>query len=69
MDYFVLNVSMCFIKLVVHFIHSNHAYLSESTEHTVGRGGVQWVTQCISGIICEPSKLHRMYNSSHNYEF
>jgi hypothetical protein len=46
----------------------NHAYLSESTEHTVGRGGVRWVTQCVSGLICEPSKLCHLYNSSHNYE-
>jgi hypothetical protein len=46
----------------------NHAYLSESTEHVVGRGRVWWVTQCVSGLICELSNLCRMYNSSHNYE-
>jgi hypothetical protein len=44
----------------------NHAYLGESMERTVGRDGVQWVTQCVSGLIYEPSKLRRMYNSSHN---
>jgi hypothetical protein len=46
----------------------NNAYLGESTEHAVGRDGVRRVTQCVSGLVCEPSKLRRRYNSSHNYE-
>jgi hypothetical protein len=46
----------------------NHAYLDESTEHVVGRDGVRRVTQCVSGLVCEPSKLRRLHNSSHNYE-
>jgi hypothetical protein len=44
------------------------AYLIKSTEHVVGCGRVRWVTQCVSGLVCEPSKLRRLYNSSHNYE-
>jgi hypothetical protein len=46
----------------------NHAYLSKSTERVVGRDRVQRVTQCVSSLICEPSKLHHLYNNSHNYE-
>jgi hypothetical protein len=46
----------------------NHAYLGESTERVVGRDGVWRVTQCVSDLICEPSKLRRLYNNSHNYE-
>jgi hypothetical protein len=46
----------------------NHAYLGESTERMVGRDGVRRVSQCVSGLICEPSKLCRLYNNSHNYE-
>jgi hypothetical protein len=47
----------------------NRAYLGESTERVVGCGVVRRVTQCVSGLVCEPSKLGRLYNSSHNYEF
>jgi hypothetical protein len=47
----------------------NYAFLGESTKRVMGRGRVQWVTQCVSGLICESFKLRRMYNSSHNYEF
>jgi hypothetical protein len=46
----------------------NHAYLGETTERAVGRDGVRRVTQCVSGLVCEPSKLRRLYNSCHNYE-
>jgi hypothetical protein len=46
----------------------NHAYLGESTKRDVGRDSVRWLTQCISGLICELSKLCRLYNSSHTYE-
>jgi hypothetical protein len=46
----------------------NHAYLGESTKRAVGRDGVRRVTQCVSGLVCEPSKPRRLYNSSHNYE-
>jgi hypothetical protein len=46
----------------------NHAYLDESTEHTVRHSGVRRVTQCVSGLVCELSKLHHLYNSSHNCE-
>jgi hypothetical protein len=34
----------------------------------VGRDRAQWVAQCVSDLIYEPSTLHRLYNSSHNYE-
>jgi hypothetical protein len=47
----------------------NHAYLSEGTKCAMGRDGVWQVTQFVSGLICEPSKLRHLYNSSHNYEF
>jgi hypothetical protein len=46
----------------------NHAYLGESTQRAMGRDGVRQVTQFVSGLICEPSKLRRLYNNSHNYE-
>jgi hypothetical protein len=46
----------------------NHAYLDECMECAMGRGRVQQVTQCVSGLICESSKLCRLYNNSHNYE-
>jgi hypothetical protein len=46
----------------------NHAYLSECTERAVGCGRVWQLTEGINDLICEPSKLRRMYNSSHNYE-
>jgi hypothetical protein len=44
----------------------NHAYLSKSIERVVGRGRVRRVTQCVTGLICEPSKFRRLYNNSHN---
>jgi hypothetical protein len=46
----------------------NHAYLGESMEHVVGCGRVRWGTECVSSLICEPSKLRHLYNNSHNYE-
>jgi hypothetical protein len=44
----------------------NHVYLDESTEHVVGHGRVQWVTQCVTDLVCESSKLRHLYNISHN---
>jgi hypothetical protein len=42
----------------------NHAYLDESTEHVVGHDGVWQVTQCVTSLICELSKLRRLCNIS-----
>jgi hypothetical protein len=44
----------------------NHAYLGESKERAVGRSGVWWVTQCVSSLFYEPSKLCCLDNNSHN---
>jgi hypothetical protein len=46
----------------------NHDYLSERTQHTVGFGGVRRVAQYLRGLICPPTKLHRLYDSSDTYE-
>jgi hypothetical protein len=46
----------------------NHAYFGERMERAVGRDGVRRVAQYVSGLICEPSKLRQLYNSSHTYE-
>jgi hypothetical protein len=46
--------------------NTNHAYLDESIEHAVGHSGVRRVTQRISGLIHELSKLCHLYNIRHN---
>jgi hypothetical protein len=46
----------------------NHAYLSERTQRDVGLDGVRRVAQYLRGLVCPPTKLHRLYDSSHTYE-
>jgi hypothetical protein len=46
----------------------NHAYFGEIMERIVGLDGVRRVAQYLRVLVCEPSKLHRLYDSSHTYE-
>jgi hypothetical protein len=46
----------------------NHAYFGEIMECIVGLDGVRRVAQYLRVLVCEPSKLHRLYDSSHTYE-
>jgi hypothetical protein len=41
-----------------------YPYFNKSTEPVVGRGRVWWVTQCITGLVCESSKLCNLCNIS-----
>jgi hypothetical protein len=41
-----------------------NGYLGKSMEHTVGRDELSWVTQCVTGLICQPSKLRSLCNIS-----
>jgi hypothetical protein len=46
----------------------NHDYLGERTQCTVGLGRVQQVAQYLRGLVCPPTKMHQLYDSSDMYE-
>jgi hypothetical protein len=46
----------------------NHDYLGERMQRAVGFDGVRRVAQYLRGLICPPTKLHRLYDSSDMYE-
>jgi hypothetical protein len=48
--------------------NKNHAYLGERMQRVVGLDRVQRVAQYLKGLICTPTKLHRLYDSSDMYE-
>jgi hypothetical protein len=48
--------------------NKNHAYLGEKMQCAVGLDEVQRVAQYLKGLVCPPTKLHRLYDSGDTYE-
>jgi hypothetical protein len=53
---------------MIDYENRNYAYLSETMECAMGHDRVWWVTQCITGLVCESAKLPRLCNIRHYYE-